>query len=126
MVLPIIPVIASITFLASSGTLIWYFKLSKEKREAANKAVIGFLNNNESNLSNDQLGALLVTISRSLYNEENLDDLPTYQYKNVLDLGAKILKGDHEQKGDHEPKEVSFKDALDFAKQMRLEDINLN
>jgi len=39
---PIIPVLAIIAFVGSSGTLIWYGKLSKEEKQAADRMAINY------------------------------------------------------------------------------------
>lgn len=110
MVFPIIPVIAVGAIVAGAATLAWYYSISEETREKANK-VVGNI------LTREEIVSIFKQCALSLYGTTSFRALTQEQQSIVEKKAVKILE---EGKKHSEDQEELLRIARETAREMRL------
>lgn len=112
MVFPFIPFIAGGAVAGGSAALAWYYSLSKEDKEKANKAVENVLRRARSKLDRKLILQLLVRYSESLYGTSSINTLTPKQIEVVEKKTEEAIKESND----------IFEIAMDIAGKVRPKD----
>jgi hypothetical protein len=112
MVFPFVPFIAGGAVAAGSAVLAWYYSLSKEDKEKANKAVEDVLMRTGSQLDTELILQVLVLISERLYGTRSINTLTPKQNEVVVKTAEKVIKESND----------TFEIAMDIAGKVRPKD----